>query len=166
MGKKIKILTFLFFFSVTVNAQVYLDSLKKQANNMIIAVKKGNFNTVLNYTHPKIIMAMGGNEKALQTVKTAMNILKKQKIVISSISVGPIVQSLINEETIQCIIPQFVEVRMNGKISKSKNYLFCISYNHGKKWYFLDTAPLKGVDIRTIIPEASKDIKIPKSEID
>jgi len=165
MGKKVKSFTLLLliFSSVYVNAQVYLSNLNKQANEMISAVKKRDYKTLLTFTHPKVVNAMGGNKKATATLKASMKALEDQNVIFTKVEIGSVTQNLVSGKTIQCIIPQFVEIQMGTKKAKAKNYLFGISYNGGKNWYFLDTAPLKG-DIRKLIPEASKDIIIPKSE--
>lgn len=165
MDKKIKYFAFLLFMlsSSFVNAQAYLNNLNKQANEMVSAVKKRDYKTLLTFTHPKVVSAMGGNEKAAAGLKASMKVLEDQNINFTKMEVGSVTQSLVSGKTIQCIIPQLVEIQMGTKKAKAKNYLFGISYNGGKNWYFLDTAPLKG-DVRKLIPEASKDLIIPKSE--
>jgi predicted lipid-binding transport protein (Tim44 family) len=79
MGKKIKILLLLLiiFGSTNTNAQVYLDSLNKQANAMTVAYSKSDYKALLKLTHPKVVQTMGGIKSAEANLKRACRKLQQ-----------------------------------------------------------------------------------------
>lgn len=166
MDKKIKflLLGFLVALAVNSNAQEHLDSLNKQSKHMLSAFSKQDYNTLLRYTHPKVLELMGGEEKGLTILNNAMEQLKSLNMIIKKAEIGSVVQILKTTDNIQCILPQMLEIEIGQVKAKSKNYLFGISYDGGRKWYFLDTSDRKEADLRSLIPEISKDLIIPKSE--
>ncbi|QPH41598.1 hypothetical protein [Pedobacter endophyticus] len=167
MGKKISILILLFIVStsIAVKAQPYLDNLNKQANDMLVAFQKGDYNTLLRYTHPKIIEDFGGQKKALKTIKIAIETLRNQKVQIKKVILGKPTQIITDEKTIQCVMPQNMEMQIDETIAKSTVYIFGISYNGGNTWYFVNADSEKEESLRTKIPEMNKHIVIPKSEV-
>lgn len=155
---------FLFIFAIESKAQVYLDSLNKQGNEMVNAAVNGDYKTLLKYTHPKIIKIMGGNDQALITLKQTMNALKEQNFIIQKAGIGKIVQMIKTKKNFQCIIPQTVTLKLQNKTAESNNFLFAISYNNGLRWYFLDTGGASENQIRKIFTEMDKNLIIPKSK--
>lgn len=161
-----KIIFLLIYISTTtlsLKAQVYIDSLNKQAKDMVHAGVVGDYKTLLKFTHPKIVKIMGGDEKALKFLKETMQSLQQQHLIIQKAEMGNVVQLIKSENNIQCIIPQTLTIVIGDKTALSKNFLFGISYNEGKQWYFLDTAASTEETYRKQFPEMSKDLIIPKS---
>lgn len=167
MGKKISILILLFVVSTSakVKAQFYLDSLNKQANTMLFAFQKGDYKTLLSYTHPKIIEDIGGMEKALKAMEVVSATMENQKVKFKKIALGKLTQILRDDKTIQCVLPQNMEMQIGEITAKSTVYIFGISYNGGKTWYFVNADSEKEESLRKNIPEMSKNIVIPKSEV-
>lgn len=163
MGKKLIFICLLIGLTLNLKAQVYLDNLYKQANEMATAVSKGDYKKLLKYTHPKIIKQMGGTEKATQTLKQAMVGMKQQGLQFDKVSIGKVVQTIKSTKDLQSIVPQIIDMKFGTKTIHSNSYLFCISYNAGKNWYFLDTGTTQEVELRKMFPEISTKLVIPKS---
>lgn len=163
MGKKLNFIILLVGLTINLKAQVYLDNLYKQANEMTTAVSKGDYATLMKYTHPKIIKRMGGDGKAIVTLKQTMTGLKQQGFQFDKITIGKVVQTIKSQKDIQCIVPQILDLKFGGKTIHSNSYLFCISYDGGKKWYFLDTGTTQEVQLRQMFPEINPKLIIPKS---
>lgn len=165
MDKKLKVFLALFLcLGQMALAQSYMAGLNKQANQMITCFKAGNYGCLLDYTHPKIVKSMGGAKTAEKTLSDGIGKMKAQGAEISKVTLQPVKQHLISGKTIQCIIPQLVEVKYQGQSIKSKTYLFGITYNNGKNWYFVDTGSQTEEKMRQFMPEMSKKILIPKAE--
>ena len=145
-------------------AQSYVAGLNKQANQMVNCFKTGDYACLLSFTHPKIVKAMGGSKLAEEKLAQQMTNMKQQGAEFSKIAVEPVLQHLVSGKTIQCVVPQIVEVKYLGQVVKSKTYLFGISYNNGKNWYFIDAGSQSPEKIRQFLPEISKKIVIPKKE--
>jgi hypothetical protein len=163
MGKKLIFICLLIGLTTNLKAQVYLGNLYKQANEMAISVSKGDYKTLLKYTHPKIIKMMGGNEKASATLKQTMTQLKQQGFQFDKITIGKVVQTIKSQKDIQSIVPQILDLKFGTKTIHSNSYLFSISYDDGKNWYFLDTGTTQEAELRKMFPEISTKLVIPKS---
>jgi len=165
MGKKIIFsILLLLSFGFSAKAQEYLDSIKSQSTQMVNAFSKGDYGKLLEFTHPSIIKIMGGKETATKLLDTALHQLKESGITVEEAKVGDIIQSLKSNDTIQCMLPQYLKMKMGDKFYSSKNYLFGISYNNGKRWYFIDTNGGTEESIRKMIPEISKEIVFLEAE--
>lgn len=151
--------------NLTASAQVYLDSLYKQANSMLSAFKAGDHKTLLHYTHPNLIEYMGGSVKALEILRMATETLETRKVNIKKAEMGKITQNVLYNKTIQCVIPQIMEMQVGETNAKSISYIFCISYNEGKEWYFINADKEKEKSLRNLIPGISDKIIIPESEV-
>lgn len=165
MDKKIILLILLFVgLHTTSQAQVYLDNMYKQANAMARAAIKGEYATLLQYTHPTIIKTMGGKDQALATLKQGIAALKSSRFAIKKVEIGKVTQSIVTKENIQCIVPQIMDIEVSGVKAHSNNYLFGISYDGGKNWYFMDTAASTPEKVKKLFPEINKNLVIPKSK--
>ncbi|TBO44937.1 hypothetical protein [Pedobacter kyonggii] len=167
MGKEIKILVcFLFLFSgFQVKAQFYLDSLNKQSNEMLVAYKNNDYQTLFKYTHPKVIVLMGGIDSAKAVLRKALNFVADKGVSYININTGTPQQILRSPQIVQCILPQISEVKIKDKKAKAINYLLCISYNSGKNWYFINADKEKEAYLKKLIPEISKELMIPEMEL-
>ncbi|RZL34386.1 MAG: hypothetical protein EOP00_31705 [Pedobacter sp.] len=107
---------------------------------------------------------MGGKETAAKLLDTTLNQIKETGMTVEEAKVGDIIRSLKSKNTIQCMLPQYLKMKLGDKFYSSKNYLFGISYDNGKQWYFIDTNGGTEESIRKMIPEISKEIVFLKSE--
>ncbi|TCD10763.1 hypothetical protein EZ449_07700 [Pedobacter frigidisoli] len=162
MGKKIKVLAVLFLFIGCAKAQIYLDSLDKQSKAMVLAFKENDFQTLLKYTHPKIISLMGGVDSALVTLKKGVEIIKERGVSYIEVSTGKYEQIIKLGQVIQCLIPQISEAKVRDEKIKAKSYLIGISYNNGKNWYFINANKEREMQLKKLIPEISKELIIPE----
>src|SRR5262245_45962480 len=62
-------------------------SAKAEADKIQTALVKGDYDTVANLTHPKLIEMMGGREKMLDLTAKGLGALKAQGIEIKSVKV-------------------------------------------------------------------------------
>ncbi len=164
MGKKIIwVVALLLGLHTTSQAQVYIDNMYKQANAMANATIKGDYTTLLKYTHPAMIKSMGGKEQAMATIKQGVAMLKSGSLNIKKVSIGKVTQTVVEKENIQCIVPQLMDMRIAGVDAHSNNYLLGITYDGGKNWYFMNTASSTPEKLRQFLPELNKKLTIPKS---
>jgi hypothetical protein len=164
MGKKVILFFISLSFCLTLQAQEYLTTLNSQANKMVSAVIKGDYVTLLKYTHPKVITMMGGREKANTILKQGMEKLKTSGATFEKAAIGKPQQVMVSKSNIQCLVPQISDITVMGTKIHSVSYLFCITYNAGKDWYFLDTGNSNEDKVRKMIPEMNAKLVIPKSE--
>lgn len=165
MDKKIKVLLVLLVGFVQFSfAQSYLAEINKQATQMLSCFKTGDYACLLRYTHPKVVTAMGGQKSAVEKLSKQMKEMKDSGAEFSHVSVEPVLQHLVSEKTIQCIVPQIVEIKFQGQTVKARSFLFGITYNNGKNWYFIDVGRQPEAQMRKLLPEMSKKIVLRKEE--
>ncbi|MDY0905860.1 hypothetical protein [Pedobacter sp. CFBP9032] len=167
MDKKIRVLAVLFLFigCVSAKAQIYLDSLNSQSKAMLLAFRGNDFNGLLTYTHPKIILIMGGVDSALTTLKMGVKIIEESGLSYVDIKNEKPEQLFQSGQLVQCLLPQTSDVMIKDKKIKAISYLLCISYNGGKNWYFINANKEKETQLKKLIPEINKKLVIPEMQI-
>ena len=163
MVKKITLIVFLVTSAVAVKSQQYLISLKEQGNKMANAAVTSDYKTLLRFTHPAVIKMMGGAEKAQQVIAKGMNAAKASGVSFEKAGVGAPQQLIVGKTNIQCLMPQTVEMKMGYNKIESVTHLFCITYNSGKDWYFVDVGRGNEAQVRKLLPEMSAKLVVPKT---
>jgi hypothetical protein len=166
MGKKIKILLLLLiiFGSTNTNAQVYLDSLNKQANAMTVAYSKSDYKALLKLTHPKVVQTMGGIKSAEANLKKSMQEITATGFSFKNVKLGKPSEMIKTGQNYQCIIPQLATAEINGQKTIIKSNLLCMSYDGGKNWYFINAEKSQEASLRKLIPEISSKLVIPNTD--
>jgi photosystem II stability/assembly factor-like uncharacterized protein len=166
MGKKIKILLLLLiiFGSKNTNAQVYLDSLNKQSNAMLVAYSKSDYKTLLKRTHPKVAQTLGGAKSAEANLKKSIQALTASGFSFKNVKLGKPSEMIKTGQNYQCIMPQLATAEINGKKAIVKSNLLCMSYDSGKNWYFINAEKSQEASLRKLIPEISSKLVLPKTE--
>lgn len=167
MDKKIAfgILLGMVFLAINVKAQPYLDSLNHQANRMLAAFTHGDYKTLLNFTHPKVVQFMGGKTAAESSLKASMQSLSATGFSFTDVKLGQPSPVIKKGQNYQCILPQFSKINHDGKALINKSNLLCISNNGGKNWYFINVDKSKASQLKMLIPELSPELIIPDSGI-
>lgn len=163
MVKKIILFAFFVCIYTASKAQVYLDNMYKQANEMATATLKGDFVSLLKYTHPTVIKTMGGEQKATATIKEGTQKLKETGVKFKKVAIGKVTQCIVSKANIQCVVPQIIDIEMMQQIIHSTSYLLGISYDGGKKWYFVDAN--NSEKLRKMLPEMDKKLVIPQIKL-
>jgi len=164
MAKKIMLIVLFVAGVFTLKAQQYLVTLKEQGTKMANSAVTGDYKTLLKYTHPKVIQAMGGTSKAYQIIANGMDKLKASGAEFEKASVGDHQQLIVGKTNIQCLITQNLSMKIQGNNIQTVTYLFCITYNGGKDWYFTDVGRGNDVQVRRLLPEMNPKIVVPKSD--
>lgn len=167
MGKKIKLVLFtLLVLCVTsVNAQVYIDSLNKQANAMLNSFETKDYKTLLKFTHPKIVKTMGGIGPAEVAIKKALESITANGFSLKNIKIGEVSHFVKSGTLYQCLLEQISLANVNNGNFRAVNYLICMSYNSGKNWYFVNADKEKEASLKKLIPEINQELTIPEMKL-
>lgn len=148
-------------FSITFNssAQESKIVIKERAMEVANATVNSDWETVIEYTYPKITQAMGGIEQMQEAIANSMQL---QKIVFESVEIGePSDVYKTGDDNLFSIVPQTIFLKMpNGRV-KTESYLLAVSENRGQKWYFIDTSQLTMDNIKSMLPNYNMDLIIP-----
>ncbi|MBD1394441.1 hypothetical protein [Mucilaginibacter glaciei] len=137
-------------------------ALKKQANIVVNAIMASDYNTVVNYTYPKVIEMSGGKQKLVQLLTAGMNQMKAGGMSIKSAAVGEPGKFYKAGSEIHCLVPQSIRVATATSSIVGNSNLLAVSRDGGKNWTFLDLNKNTIQAIPKIFPNFNKDLKIPE----
>lgn len=140
-----------------------MTALKKQADAMTAAMMHQDFKQMIYYTHPKIILGLGGKDNALKKLEGAMGQMQSQGIAFKSVSVGDIKSIVKSNGDLYSVVPDIIQVMVNGGVVTRGSSLLAISSDNGKRWYFVDTAPFKHQSIKKLFPTYPDGLVIPET---
>lgn len=156
------------FFIAGINvcySQEYLDSLNIQSKKMAKGFMNKEYNTLLKYTHPNIIKMGGGKTKIIQLIAKEMNTIENNGFKFTEVAMGQPIQVIKTDKNIQAILPQTIVLSKFDKDVKSITYLWAISYNNGKNWFFSEVNQSSRKRLETAFPEMNKKLNIPSKKI-
>lgn len=114
----------------------------KQAQAMVDATLKENYETVIKLTFKPALESIGGSEKALETVKQQMEQMKSGGMEIKSFKLGEPKELASTPEYAFVIIPTSTQITIPQANVTADSYLLGISEDKGKTWLFVDGVAL------------------------
>ncbi|MDG2014943.1 MAG: hypothetical protein P8J33_15670 [Pirellulaceae bacterium] len=138
-----------------------LKQVKNQAQMMVDATLKGNYETVVKLTYPPALETIGGIEKAIEVVKAQMAQMKEGGMKIVSFKLGDLKEIARTAEMAFVIIPTNTEMTIPQADVTAVSYLLGISADNGKTWSFVDGAALDPQP--KWLPKLPENFKLPAS---
>lgn len=136
-------------------------AIRSQAEVMAQAFEDANYELLLNYTYPPIIVAAGGREVLQEMIAQMMEDIAKQGYIVDSVRIGDPGQIYAAGDEWHAIIPERIYMTTpEGKLF-SETPLLAISQDKGARWYYLDTNQLTPELKESFFPQFNEDLKIP-----
>jgi hypothetical protein len=136
---------------------------KVEVKKMIEATAAGNYDVVLELTHPRVVEELGGKEKAGQAIKKALEGIKARGVQFEV--------KEINEPTVVkrgasyfAVAPYTMVMTGSGKKATSKTALVGVSIDEGKTWKFLNVDAGGEDKIRQTLPDLPRELRVPRQE--
>ncbi len=151
--------------TTTMSAQddTMVATVKGIVQKMMDATCAGDYRTVLDMTHPKVLESMGGKDAALKQIETAMNAIKGQGIAFKVIEVStPTVMK--GGKDHYSVTPYSLLMTMPGKKITIASAVVGVSSDEGKSWKFLNLDEKGEKGVREMLPQLPAEMKIPKQE--
>lgn len=163
MKKIVLHFTLLFILNFIFSQNQFSEKIKQDCLEMAKAMKNKDFNTILNFTYPKIVEMGGGKSKLISLMKTEFDKMEKDGFYFESIIFETPQEIYKAGNELHCIIPEQIILKTpKGKI-KAIYYILAISKDKGKKWYFLETHKFNDENLKLILPNFNKNMIIPKN---
>ncbi|QIE58203.1 hypothetical protein G5B37_01065 [Rasiella rasia] len=137
------------------------DKIIEDSTIMADAIKRGDFETLADYTYPYIIELMGGRDTMISLTENATTQMKQQGIDFKTVVLGKPAEIYKAGEELHCLVPQTIELTTPQGIIVNKSYLLAVSSNNGKRWYFIDATQLTDENVLDIFPNFNSNLKIP-----
>ncbi len=160
--KKIAIIIPLLFCVLLSNSQTVSDNIKSQAEKMVTAFKDENYNSLLDYTYPKILEIAGGKVVLESMVKQMMDGMKADGVFVDSAKVGEPGAIFQAGSELHSTITQTVYMKYTGGKMISESTLLAVSMDEGINWYFLDIKQLTPEMKTQFFPDFNPDLIIPE----
>jgi hypothetical protein len=139
------------------------DTVRKLVQKMMQATVDGDYNTVLDMTHPKVLNMMGGKEAALKTVNEQLKKLKESGLQFEMKEVGTPTFAKADQEIYSATSIGMVMKGLGKKVTVS-SAIVGISEDRGKTWKFINMDATGEAGVRKFLPNLPKDFKLPKHE--
>jgi hypothetical protein len=140
---------------------------KAQAEESQTALIKGEFEKLVDLTHPKLVENLGGKKKMVAHLTIEMKKMKEEGYEFKSVKVSDPGDPVRAGKELYIGIPFTLEMRVPGGRLLGKSMFIGVSKDDGKNWVFLDANPLKDEreQLKKLLPNLPAAIVIPKKEL-
>lgn len=116
--------------------------------------------TVLKYTHPKIIAAMGGQTQAESTMETFFAKIGPMKLKSFKFPEAP--TYLETDRNYYVIVPTLSIMSLNGQRVESLNYQLGMRKKDAVDWKYVEGSRVNQGNVRSLFPDFPPDFKFPE----
>ena len=135
---------------------------KEQAEKMAHFLIEKDFDSFNNYTYPKIIEMMGGKKAMVEVMERGSKEMESEGTKILKVTLGEPSKILTENKELQCTLSQEIEMKVSNGRLVSKSTLIAISTDNGEKWYFMDASGKDILTMKSMLPNLSAELIIPK----
>ncbi|VTR92237.1 Uncharacterized protein OS=Pedobacter heparinus (strain ATCC 13125 / DSM 2366 / NCIB 9290) GN=Phep_1087 PE=4 SV=1 [Gemmata massiliana] len=128
-----------------------------------VATIKGDFEALLNLSHPKVVEQLGGRKKAITAMETILKEMKDDGIVIKSLTTGEPANPVRGDKELYVLVPTKMEMTTPEGTLTVAGYFLGISADSGKTWRFVDGAG-GSAKIRKMFPDIPEKLVLPELE--
>jgi hypothetical protein len=159
MKNKILIILTVFIYQIVLSQSTDSTNLNiafNDANLMIESYEKGDYDSFINFTHPKIINGIGGKDKFIAMLKKGLG----TEFTIISNELSKPNKLIVDEHIYQCAFSQKQVFSYKGQKYYTLSTLIGISYDVGVNWFFISVTKNKLSDLKVHFPELSDKLQL------
>lgn len=157
------LLTLLLFLAVTSLGKAQDTTQIKQGAFLISqAMMKGDIQTILDYTYPKVFALGGGKEKLTEQIQKMIKELADQGISFRSIEIGQVSKMVKAGNELHCVIPHTLSLTVKGGYMTAESCLIGISGDQGKTWKYISAGNISEDKLKLVLPNFNPELKVPK----
>lgn len=135
---------------------------QQDVRKMMAAVYASDVDTVLSFTHPKIIELMGGKDRARSTLRTAFSQIESRNMKLESL-VFPEAPTFLNTDMNRfVVVPTKSVVSARGQRVESVNFQFGIQANGTKAWKYVEGSRINQQNVGSLFPDFPSDFEFPE----
>ena len=139
--------------------------LEERATKIGAAFDAGDVGTIAEMTHPSLFALMGGKEKMVAILKTAMSEFEAMGVQVLESELGDPPEVYTAGSELVCFYPRRTVMLIGEKKVKSIGFLICIRKAQGGEWLFLDGSGLRKNPklLKTLLPALPADVQLPEN---
>jgi hypothetical protein len=135
---------------------------KRDGNAWSLAMLTGDFDTLVNYTHPALVQRSGGKDKLIGKLRKASDNMRAEGYRIVESSVAEPLQIVRAGDEMHAVLPlKEVIVRAKHGELHSSGYLLGVSRDDGRTWKFINGSALTEKDVREMLPNYNRKLRLP-----
>ncbi len=138
------------------------DVVQEDVRKMASAVYGADVETVLGYTHPKILDLMGGRSRAKSALETAFSQFQSLGMKLESMTFPDDPTFLKTDVNHFVIVPTKSIISANAQRVESLNYQFGIRQIGTAKWKYIEGSRINRQNVTTLFPDFPADYEFPK----
>jgi len=143
------------FLHAQVDTVTILNTALTEGEKMNTAFHTGDYDTFIEYNHPKLIKLSGGKNKMKELISSQTDL----QDVLISIELSMPKELIIKDSSYQCAFIQKQIMNFDGQKYFTLSTLIGISPDKGKQWFFISaTKPLS--KLQNLFPELSDDLEV------
>lgn len=158
------LLSILFAPQQTSAQEAIKNNIVLEAEKMAQAMEDGDYELLMDYTHPNILRVSGGKQKMAAVVAEEMAKMADNGFTFESVEIGEPSDIALKQDGYQALVPKTTTLLMNGKKIVSNDFLYGFSDAEGKKWTFVEAKQLKSEAGKQLFPNFDSSTDIPKAE--
>jgi hypothetical protein len=136
---------------------------KAKAEEVAQATLKGDFEKILDLTHPDIIRMGGGRDNTLQAMRRVAEIMKTRGFEFHSAKIGDATQVASGSDDKRfAVLPLSLEIKTPDGMLSTSSFLLGISSDKGKTWTFINGDKAVDPTIKRLLPDLPRGLKLPE----
>lgn len=135
-----------------------------QARAACEALVRGDLEKFVGWTHPKLVHAMGGRERLVETLKTGQRDMARQGIQLLSASIQSRVELTQGADDWFAVLPYDLEMSVPEGRALVRTWLLGISSDQGKTWTFVDGGSLNADSVKRLFPNFPAKLTLPAKQ--
>jgi hypothetical protein len=139
------------------------EAARRDANEMLFAFLRGDFETYLIYAHPKLIEKWGGKEKFIATLQKGYKMMRTDGHHPVKATAGAPIQIVKAGDELHAVLPTMEISNVPAKHGELQmpGHLVGVSRDGGKTWKFFNATALSKADVRQFLPNYNDKLKLP-----
>jgi hypothetical protein len=138
-------------------------TVQADVNEMLDATYTGDADTLLGYTHPKIVEMLGGEAQAKATLETALANIQSSGMELESLEFPQAPTFLETDEHRFAIVPTLSVISVNELRAESLNYQFGVQEQGATDWKYIEGSRINQDNVRSLFPDFPADYKFPET---
>jgi hypothetical protein len=139
-----------------------VEIVQSDVRTLLAAVYDSDVDTVLGFTHPKIIERLGGPSKARVELNASLSKVNSVGMKVESLTF-PDAPTFFKTDANECVIvPTLSIISANGQRIESLNYQLGSREIGTSKWVYIEGSRISQKNVRDFIPDFPTDYEFPK----
>jgi ketosteroid isomerase-like protein len=136
----------------------------QEAQKCADALVAGDYDTMIAYTHPKIVEIMGGKEVMMDALKRGAKAMAAQGVAIEKVAMSVPDEPKTSDGVMYTLVTETLTVKSPDGKTIRESTMVALSRDAGKKWMFIDADSLNDPNMKVALPELVGKISPPASK--